>query len=111
MLWLARMYRDGVAVKKDEQMALEWYSKSKDCNQLSKFELLAMLSSQKRKFDCIPEGLKIDTNKKEKLYVYKLDSRCIGLLIKLFPFTHYEIVGYSYRDKRQLGYNEGCQGH
>ena len=111
MLWLARMFRDGIAVKKDEQMALEWYNKSKNNVQFSKFELLALLSAQNRRFDNIPEGLKIDTHKKERLYVYNFDSRCMNQLVNLFPFTHYEIVGYSYMDKLQFGYNESCQDY
>jgi len=111
MLWLARMYRDGKGVRKNASKALEWYNKSKDYNIFSKFELLGLFSNQKRTLSDIPEGLKIDTRKKEKLFVYKFDYECMNLLINLFPFTHYEVIGYTYKDNVQQGYNENCQDY
>ncbi|MDD4154764.1 MAG: hypothetical protein PHT30_05095 [Bacilli bacterium] len=33
----------------------------------------------------------------------------MDLLVHLFPFTHYNVVGFSYEDKTQVGYNEECE--
>ncbi len=111
MLWLARMYRDGKGVRKNAPKALEWYKKAKDHNVYAKFESLAMLSNRERKFENIPEGLEIDKRKKERLFVYKFNGKSMGLLVHLFPFTHYNVVGFSYEDKGQVGYNEGCEDY
>jgi len=111
MLWLARMYRDGKGVRKNASKALEWYKKAKDHNVYAKFESLAMLSNRERKFENIPEGLVIDKRKKERLFVYKFNGKSMGLLVHLFPFTHYNVVGFSYEDKGQVGYNEGCEDY
>jgi|GEM_PF-5402553 len=111
MLWLARMYRDGKGVKKNDVKALEWYKKSKNNNIFSRFELLVMLSNQERNFKDAPEGLKIDKRKKEQLLVYKFDCRCMDLIVNLFPFTHYNVVGFSYENENQIGYNENCKDY
>ena len=111
MLWLARMYRDGFSIEKNESKALEWYKKSKQKSVLSRFELLAILSNQERKFEDVPEGLNIDVKRRERLFVYKFDNRCIDLLVNLFPFTHYNVVGFSYKDKTHIGYNENCDNY
>ena len=111
MLWFARMYRDGKGVKKNKSKASGWYKKSKDNNVFSRFELLVMLSNQERKFKDIPEGLKIDLRKKERLFVYKFDNGCMDLLVHLFPFTYYNVVGFSYEDEMQIGNNEGCNNY
>ena len=108
MLWLARMYREGKGVRKNKPKSLEWYKKSKDRSIFSKFELLALLSNQKREVKSPPEGLRIDTRSKEKLFVYELDGKCMSLLVKLFPFTHFDVVGFTYKDKAQPGFNESC---
>ena len=111
MLWLARMYRDGKGVRKNASKALEWYKGSKNENIFSKFELLALLSNQKRKFENVPEGLKMDERKKKRLFVYGFSNESMRLLIDLFPFTHYNVVGFSYEDKNKIGFNEECKDY
>jgi TPR repeat protein len=110
MLWLARMYRDGIGIRKNNSKALEWYKRSKDHNIFSKFELLAMLSNYKVQFrkEDVPDGLNIETRIKEKLLVYKLGSNNIDILVRLFPFTHYNVTGFSYDDETQIGSNGDC---
>ncbi|NCB44210.1 MAG: hypothetical protein EOM59_16575, partial [Clostridia bacterium] len=111
MLWLARMYRDGKGVRKNASKALEWYKKSKDHNIYSKFELLGLLSGYKKEFKDVPKGLTINIREKEKLFVWRINSNSLRLLTDLFPFTHYDIVGYSYMDETQPGHNEGCDNY
>lgn len=111
MLWLARMYRDGIGVRKNSSKAIELYKESKDHNIFSEFELLVMLSNRKPKFieEDIPEGLKIDSRKRDKLFVHKFNDRSMKLMVKLFPFTHYNVVGFSYGSEDHIGYNEDCE--
>lgn len=110
MLWLARMYRDGKGVRKNSSKAINLYKKSNENNILSRFELLVMLSNMKSNFkeEDIPEGLKIDSRTRNKLFIYKFNDRSMNILVKLFPFTHYNVVGFSYDGGYNVGYNENC---